>query len=673
MASAPSAAGLRSRRRSSKEFGASEAGGAPSSWADRGGPDGDHGGSGGDTIALHGDDSHDNGVRALSVHPGVGDPDSPSSLRASARSGESLPPHEFTLDPQAGDFPDMVVDEIVQDYNELPGLQALCDADVGADARMPFHAVAMKRALLESPPTMIREDMIQEDSPSHSDSDSNASWSDEGRSQDIVAGKVPPGMVLLNQPHVLCVFCLICLWVLLAVLAILANIYQYAFVEIFKQEELAVEAAVEHARLRTCEALAPAVTVARALDLAFRRGNVVTLSDYSGLLRMLAPHFAATTDLLEVELADPPGAVPPVLPGSAIVSPSRDGGVELRTDRGDCALVDGRRGCAMEPLGANESNWYNAGAALTPASNSAWPVSYVWNGPTFVHYRPHEVICDDLCWLPSFSLVARVAGGPEGHDDVSPPPIVRVSVDVKALQEVVRLTQAHSRGYAVVCSSDGVVLAAADMEDAVHVDLQNGTVTMVRVWEIDSSWAPAAKADFIASAPKQEDIREEGGRRITAWSLECLRNSTSLKGVEDLRLVLAVPKDAFIDELIGPLVPVAIGLTVAPFAIVFLLMLHACCRECTGVGPAARQRRRNARRMKIETLRIDATTAEDEKMSRLSQMSEPAFKNWMHRRSPSRKRTELMDGTEQSSPLALQDASPLPLVAVSRKTEGSED
>jgi len=152
---------------------------------------------------------------------------------------------------------------------------------------------------------------------------------------------------------------------------------------------------------------------------ALSGGTLASAWDYAGLLRLLAPHFEARPAMREVELAGPPEN----FNGSVHVTPAYGGGIELRTDRPDCAQVEcaqveGRRGCSVEVLGANGSDWYAHAWGIGNEWYEVAPASF-WEGPAFARTNPHEVICDELCWRPTYALVSRVAGGPTPPADTT--------------------------------------------------------------------------------------------------------------------------------------------------------------------------------------------------------------------------------------------------------------
>jgi len=455
-----------------------------------------------------------------------------------------------------------------------------------------------------SPSSALEKYTHSEAGKVHFDLDSYEDSEDEYSSAD--GSSLPSGQldtVDINKPGIIPSLTFICLWVGASSALLLAIVWVYAYEEIRKHEDLATEVAVAHARLHAAEVLAPAVAVVSAVNLAFKGHTIHSLGDYRGLMRILTPHFEARAWIREVELA----AAPQSHLGSVHMASKAGGGIELRTDRPDCSLVDGRRGCAVDLLDANASSWYVTGFGV---GNEWWKEapSKFWEGPAFARENPHEVVCGDLCWLPTYAFVGMVPFGAayanmssvvEGSgvgvkvlDEVplSPPVpkiLVRAAMDATALQEVAVKAEELSRGEVMLCTSEGNLLAASDMADAIRVDAVSGLVQAAKVWEIDRPWASGITAAWIDKARADSSFVNDR-YRISVWPLGGSRDATRSLG-ENLRVVLAVRGDAFLDSVLGPLLPWSIATGTTPAIILVLFTLLAayfkCCHRRPSLSP----------------------------------------------------------------------------------------
>jgi len=381
-------------------------------------------------------------------------------------------------------------------------------------------------------------------------------------------------MMDLNQPGIIPVTTICVTWIAISAATLLAMIYVYAFQMVSELESQSLEMSVAYARLHTAEVLQPLVAVTTGLDVAFRGGDVSNLSDYAGLMRVLTPHFTSYSSLRRVELADFGTYNGSVLFTTRYQLP----GIEVLTDRDDCHMVPGKRGCAIQPLGVNDSTWYRAGYGEKAAAR-------FWQGPEFLSERPHEAICDDLCYKPAYSFVSRILGGPEPSptdpDATWSELLVKVTLDTDALQVIATKVEELSKGEAVLCTGTGEVLAASDQRLAMKVDEDTGDVRAALVWEMARPWAQVTDEYWIWRARRGQD-RGTDGYTITAWTVDGTSNATAEVG-QHVRLVLSIPTSAIVDDVLGPLVTVGIIVSVIPaVTIVIMTVVAAYFKLCKG-------------------------------------------------------------------------------------------
>lgn len=418
-----------------------------------------------------------------------------------------------------------------------------------------------------------------------------------------------PGVVELNRTGIVPTLAFSSVWIGSSAVLLLMIVWFYAYVEVRKHEDLATVVAVDAARLHAAEVLAPAVALVTAANVAFQGAAVNSLSDYSGIIRFLRPHFNARASVAEVELAREGDF------GSVHVA-SVENGIELRTDRHDCILVVGRSGCTVDPLGANTSTWYKTGYGLDKDWWGVTPNSF-WEGPNFMRRQPYEVVCENFCWHPTYSFIGRVAGGPPSevnasdpsqiqatsldatnafHSTVGPnssnssdstaasaqptvppalrPVLVRVAMDSSALQDVARRAEELSRGQAFLCTTEGDVVAASDMAQAFHVIPATGHLRAAKVWELTQPWASDVTAYWVKKAKEKDNGIVSAGYRLSIFPLEGPSLATRSLG-ENLRIVIAVRVDAFYDPVLGPLLSFYIGIGGIPAILLVLATLIA--------------------------------------------------------------------------------------------------
>ncbi|CAE8656631.1 unnamed protein product, partial [Polarella glacialis] len=320
------------------------------------------------------------------------------------------------------------------------------------------------------------------------------------------------------------------------------------------------------------------------------------LSDYSTVSNIIEPLFNMRTGALrEIQVA----AGPETPFGSILATPklkSDGGGLLLRSDRNDCERIEGQHGCVPGSLGADTSEWYIEAFGVGKMWNYV-PPKAVWSGPNFVRNSPFEAVCEELCWEPSFTFVARAerSGGPKAVVSGLPPAygsnnassvlyqltgfpmletvLVRSVISAGVMQEVVKKAEMLSQGQAILCTSNGDVIAAADMADGVKVIEDSGNIRVAKVWEASPSWASAATKDLVSNAAVGVSVLA-GEYTVTARKLEGPSGDAMNIG-PSLRLVLATPLISFMDPLLYQLQPVSIAASATLPAVMVIAMVAA--------------------------------------------------------------------------------------------------
>jgi hypothetical protein len=403
-------------------------------------------------------------------------------------------------------------------------------------------------------------------------------------------------MVEINNFNMLCSICASVAWVFGAAGTLLALTLHYVWVEVTQLTETSARAAAEHGCLHSSEVLRSTLILMRTMDLGFRMGSIASIwtnvtsnpnnestFDYIGYKKVVEPFFKVLPGLREVELVDTPeDPVVGVAPGSIVAARSSLGEVEIRSDRGDCIAVPGRHGCTLESQLANSSSWYEDCRNMYPHYWSANPIQGLWTGPAFSRDLPHEAICDELCWSPTFSLTARISGtvdprtvGFAGSYSQYRSFVARVTLEATVFVDILRTVQVQSRGEAVICTNDGTVVAAVDMASAQFADAMSGDVGMVKIWDFPRNWSSAIKPALVDSASGDSII--EGGYLVSAWRLDS-PFQPNLTGVMDslgdkLRLVIAIHQDAFADAMIHSLRFWFIVVSALPVAFVVVMVI----------------------------------------------------------------------------------------------------
>jgi len=384
----------------------------------------------------------------------------------------------------------------------------------------------------------------------------------------------PKGFLDVNRPGIFPVLIFTSLWVAAAASTLFAILWVYAYEEAKRFAEAAAEAAATHAHAHLAEVLAPALALSKSVGAGFESGAITSLSDYAGILRLLTPHFAAESALLEVELAEPRGYL-----GAVHIAPSPTGGTTLLTDRDNCAELEGRRGCSLEPMYVNTSEWYKR---LTSASVG----QQFWEGPSFSRQRTDSLMCSDFCWHSAYALAEVIKIGDGANQTQTGAAALRAAVATSAIQSVAATAGRLARGDGWLCRAEGEVIAAADMADALRVDSSTGDVSQARIWEINKPWAAAAQGDFLERATPSFSFLDSGVR-ISAWPVPVPSTTSGAANpmpsdpeAAALRLVLAVRDSAFLDPVLGPFIEFGVLLSILPMACIVLLTLVSGGAKC---------------------------------------------------------------------------------------------
>jgi len=156
-----------------------------------------------------------------------------------------------------------------------------------------------------------------------------------------------------------------------------------------------------------------------------------------------------------------------------------------------------------------------------------------------------------------------------------PTVIVRAAIDAVQLQKVAEQSEKISRGEVFICTESGELVAGSDMADIIRVDLVTGAIRPRALADLDRPWVMKGDAEqmgmFVRKAYPDRTYGQLG-YRVSAHVLKGFTEETRTLG-DDLRLVIAVPNESFVDDVIGNLVPLSLFTSAAPLAVVLLLTL----------------------------------------------------------------------------------------------------
>lgn len=411
------------------------------------------------------------------------------------------------------------------------------------------------------------------------------------------------GLVEVNSRIVLSLMAFSVLWAVTASALLLALTWHYVWIEAQAQADLAAGSAIDQGRLQASEVLSPATTLVKTLDLAYR-GEILNatepVTEYGKMLRMVEPFFQSTPYLFDVEIADGPEFMPYYNPGSVLIGRTPEGGIEVRSDRGDCVLAPGGRACTLEPLRANGSAWYGNRIDFYPKAWNAAEMEVAWLGPSFGRDLPHEAICDELCWRPTYSFAARISGNADpvffGINRTYNPfrsMIARVTVEAAIFIDVLKQIQTQSSGEAFICTAGGTIVATSEMSEAMAADPETGAVKMLNAWQYPRGWANEEVLSMQVVKAGDGESMIVGDQIVSVWKLKSPFNATA--ALEDsLRIVIAVPSGAFADSVLQSMRFWFIAVAAMPVVFLFAAaFVNIYTRFCT---------RRGARQFKDMTL-----------------------------------------------------------------------
>merc|ERR1712232_1479838 len=127
------------------------------------------------------------------------------------------------------------------------------------------------------------------------------------------------------------------------------------------------------------------------------------------------------------------------------------------------------------------------------------------------------------------------------------PIIARAAINALALQAVVDKAGELSKGEAFISTLFNIFMAAPNMADIILIDESSGNMRMRQLFEVDRPWVPKTPDATLASNAGGTFYKPD--TRTTELELE---GPTRGLG-EALRIILAVPREAFIDPILNPL------------------------------------------------------------------------------------------------------------------------
>lgn len=204
-----------------------------------------------------------------------------------------------------------------------------------------------------------------------------------------------------------------------------------------------------------------------------------------------------------------------------------------------------------------------------------------WYGPSFSRDLPHEPICDDLCWSPTYSLASRISGSSDPSFVVTMPGaydprrsvIARVTMEATLFIDVLKQVQMQARGEAIFCNDAGKVVAAEEMADAKMADPKTGDVEMVSALLYPRPWAGEWMQGLISASTGAATV--SGEFLVSSWRLEPPHNTTMSGPLgENLKIVIAIPASSFSDSFLQSLRVWFIACAATP--VVFILVATVC-------------------------------------------------------------------------------------------------
>eukprot|EP00439_Symbiodinium_sp_Y106_P079602 s91_g18.t1 len=179
------------------------------------------------------------------------------------------------------------------------------------------------------------------------------------------------------------------------------------------------------------------------------------------------------------------------------------------------------RGCSAAALSAATGDWYKDGFGI----DKPWsyvPPDQFWRGPLFIRDRK--------------DLAEPASNATTDLTEV----LVRVVMSSAIFQDLVASAAALSRGEAILATSNGDVIASADMASAVKIDMDTGNLV-----EASTNWARDISEELVSNGAKGR-YAESGAYTLTVRRVEG-PNGDPLNLGETMRLVMGTPIFAFME------------------------------------------------------------------------------------------------------------------------------
>jgi hypothetical protein len=139
--------------------------------------------------------------------------------------------------------------------------------------------------------------------------------------------------------------------------------------------------------------------------------------------------------------------------------------------------------------------------------------------------------------------------------------------------DVLKSVEQQCRGEAFICSTNGDVVAAVEMADTETADGLSGTVQMVKAWNYRRPWAAGLNANGVIFAAGDSVL--VGDTLVSVWPLDSPLTATASLG-DSLRIVIAVPTDAYGDPIFLSLRYWFMMVCALPVAFILVGVFHNC-------------------------------------------------------------------------------------------------
>merc|ERR1712232_889863 len=165
------------------------------------------------------------------------------------------------------------------------------------------------------------------------------------------------------------------------------------------------------------------------------------------------------------------------------------------------------------------------------------------------------------------------------------PIIARAAINALALQAVVDKAGVLSRGEAFISTLFNICMASKNMADIINIAADTGDMRMKTLHELARAWVPQNAEEGLAS--NAGGLFYKPPTRTTQLELD-----GPTRGLGEATLIiLAVPRKAFVDPLLLPLLasplndwPLSIGVLVGAFPLIV-----TSCTTLIGIGKACRR------------------------------------------------------------------------------------